>query len=272
MTTKYLICSDIDGTLIRADHTIPNENLEMILALQKAGHHFSVSTGRLYQGAFEVAQMISPETDVIASNGSYATAQGKAFHQFYMEKDAARATYEILNHYDLPLFFFSTNELFFTKNPPAFFHKLAESKRFSTGHERFSLVPIHEVQAFEEHAPSFLNAIVISEDAPEKLAEVRNVLEQENGLRILSSHHNNLEVLPAGSDKAKAVELLAKHYEIPRENIIAFGDGENDIGMLEYAGIGVAMANAPDNVKQAANHITADNEAGGVAQFLRQIF
>ncbi|EAD0597256.1 HAD family hydrolase [Listeria monocytogenes] len=255
MTKKYLICSDIDGTLLHQDQTVSEKTRDLIQTLENDGHIFSISTGRMYHSAREVGLKVSNSGHVIASNGSYA---------------AIRETYDIMHDFDLPLFFFSTNTLFYTKEPPAFFRELADKSRLDTGDDCFSLVSINDKAVFDENMNQFLNAIVVAEDDIARLADVRIALDKANGIRVLSSHHNNLEILPANSDKKTAVEALGSYYDIPRERIITFGDGENDIGMLQYAGTGVAMANASDNVKAAANHLTDTNEADGVYKFLKE--
>ena len=72
--------------------------------------------------------------------------------------------------------------------------------------------------------------------------------------------------------KGQALKNLAEYYNIPRENIIAFGDGENDIEMLEYAYHGVAMGNSSDNVKKHARHVTDNIWNNGVYKFLSNFF
>ncbi|MDT0001757.1 HAD family hydrolase [Listeria cossartiae subsp. cayugensis] len=270
MTEKYLICSDIDGTLLRQDQTVSEKTRDLIQTLEKDGHIFSISTGRMYPSAREVGFKVSNSGHVIASNGSYAAIRDEQLLKTTLETHAIRSTYEIMSDFDLPLFFFSTNALFYTKEPPAFFRELADKSRLDTGHKSFSLVSIDDKSVFDENMHQFLNAIVIAENEASKLTEVRTALNEANGIRVLSSHHDNLEILPANSDKKTAVEALGKHYGIPRERIITFGDGENDIGMLQYAGTGVAMANASDNVKAAASHLTDTNEADGVYKFLKE--
>ncbi|EAD5705443.1 HAD family hydrolase [Listeria innocua] len=270
MTNKYLICSDIDGTLLRQDQTVSEKTRDLIQTLENDGHIFSISTGRMYRSAREVGFQVSKSGHVIASNGSYAAIRDEEFLKTTLEEKAIRETYDIMRDFDLPLFFFSTNTLFYTKEPPEFFRELADKSRLDTGHNSFSLVSINDSHVFHENMNQFLNAIVVSEDDTSRLADVRQALNQANGIRVLSSHHNNLEILPANSDKKTAVEALGKYYGIPRERIITFGDGENDIGMLQYAGTGVAMANASDNVKAAANQLTDTNEADGVYKFLKE--
>lgn len=270
MNKKYLICSDIDGTLLHQDQTVSEKTRDLIQKLENDGHIFSISTGRMYRSAREVGHKVSQSGHVIASNGSYAAIRDEEILKTTLEEHAIRDTYAIMREFNLPLFFFSTNSLFYTKEPPAFFQNLADKSRLDTGHNSFSLVSINDKDAFDENMHQFLNAIVVAEEDASQLTDVRNALNEASGIRVLSSHHNNLEILPANSDKKTAVEILSKHYTIPRERIITFGDGENDIGMLQYAGTGVAMANASDNVKAAANHITDTNEADGVYKFLKE--
>jgi len=80
---------------------------------------------------------------------------------------------------------------------------------------------------------------------------------------VTSDNHWSVHVLAPGAGKAAGIEELCKYYGVERQNILAFGDGENDISMLKWAGVGVAMANAGDAVKAAADHIAPSNNEGG---------
>jgi len=73
-------------------------------------------------------------------------------------------------------------------------------------------------------------------------------------------------------NKAEALKKVADYYHIPKERIIAFGDEGNDLAMIDYAGVGVAMGNATDAVKSIANYVTDTNEEHGVATFLAHYF
>ena len=105
--------------------------------------------------------------------------------------------------------------------------------------------------------------------------EEREVLRKElmaiPELSISSSMYNNLEVNAKGADKGSALLWLADYLGIDREETMSFGDGENDIPMIQAAGIGVAMENALDTVKAAADMITLKNDEDGVAAAIRKI-
>lgn len=81
-----------------------------------------------------------------------------------------------------------------------------------------------------------------------------------------------LDIAPRGVDKAHGLEKVLPHLGVRRENVLALGDGRNDIEMLQWAGRGVAMGNAPDEVKAAAHHVTGTYDAGGVADEIARWF
>ena len=99
------------------------------------------------------------------------------------------------------------------------------------------------------------------------LARVEEQLKMELGSRysILRSEPYFLEIMPEGIDKAQSLERLLAHVGIERKEMAAFGDGFNDRSMLVYAGLGVAMGNAQEPVKEAADYIAPTNDEDGVA-------
>ena len=95
------------------------------------------------------------------------------------------------------------------------------------------------------------------------MAELEPMLEGK--ARVISSGWNNIEILPWGIDKSDAISIVSIHLGIKPSETIAFGDWDNDAGMLRAAGLGIAMANASDEAKAAADSITASNDEDGIA-------
>lgn len=81
-----------------------------------------------------------------------------------------------------------------------------------------------------------------------------------------------IEIIKHGMNKAVGLKKISDYYQVPRERIIAFGDEDNDLEMLRFAGCGVAMENGTDEVKQATDRVTGSNEADGIASFLTSYF
>ena len=108
---------------------------------------------------------------------------------------------------------------------------------------------------------------------PAVISELEPVLKARFGdkLEIFTSEPYFLELVPKGIDKAVALDRLLHRLAIRTDECIAFGDGSNDIPMLRYAGLGIAMSNAADAVKQAADYVTASNDEDGIARLLTRM-
>ncbi len=91
-----------------------------------------------------------------------------------------------------------------------------------------------------------------------------------NEFEVVSSHFDNFEVTGKGVSKGNAVKVLANYYGIDSEQVICIGDSENDLSMIKYAGLGIAMGNADENVKEAAKYITDNNNCDGVAKAIEK--
>ncbi len=262
---KYLICSDLDGTLLLKNQTISQKTLDLLQQLIEEGHHFAVATGRMYNSATDFAKLVHPKANVIASNGALVAVSGEIIQKEKMKQSALLQTFILCQNHDLPVFFFSTDTVYYTQNPPYYFTDEEDKGRVNAT----KLIAIKTKETFLEHADQFINGIVIEEEDFDKLAALRHELEKLSDISILSSHENNIEILPKNMDKKLAVKKLATYLDIKPENVISFGDGENDIGMLEVAGAGVAMENASEIVKKSAGYVTTANDADGIYYFLK---
>ncbi|HRU41225.1 MAG TPA: HAD-IIB family hydrolase, partial [Candidatus Diapherotrites archaeon] len=104
----------------------------------------------------------------------------------------------------------------------------------------------------------------------EKIQKLRDGIMETGIVSVSQSMKHNLEVMNKGVNKGNAVRILAQMYGINREEIIAIGDNENDISMIEYAGLGIAMGNAEELLKRAADHVTGDYQEDGVAEAIEK--
>ena len=129
------------------------------------------------------------------------------------------------------------------------------------------------------NAGNLENVLKIMEEPPAKLVvngtaetmqEFKNILVKEfsGEISMTTAIENYIDILAYGVSKAHGLEILSEHLGISRENIIAAGDNYNDIEMLEYAGLGVAMGNAPDIVKDKADMITDSNDNDGLVKVI----
>ncbi len=109
-------------------------------------------------------------------------------------------------------------------------------------------------KVFDPHHPAVLRAIKMAADAAQQFSK----------LAFVRSSPTYLEVMPLGSSKRAAVETLQAYYGLNREDTVTCGDSFVDEDMLRYAGLGIAMGNSPDQIKKAADRVTASNDEEGI--------
>ena len=129
-------------------------------------------------------------------------------------------------------------------------------------------IPVHGVPDLPAEITYPINKLLLVGD-PVDMPHVEELMQQmyAGRLSIYRSQPFFLEVMPLGVEKAASLNLLLQRLGLPRESLMACGDGMNDRSMIRYAGVGVAMANAEGPVKAAANYVTtADNNHDGVAE------
>lgn len=267
---KYLICCDIDGTLMPSNQIIPQRTIDYIRHLQRQGHLFFVATGRMYLSAKKTAQSISQETGVIASNGGiYSLKDNMVKHPF--DRKALKTVYEQSIENNLPLFIFTSHTIYYTLFLPDYFHNDTDKGRIDSGdQERY--IKLNNLEDFLSHQDEYISAIIIEENHLNKLNEFKQKLSTIPQLSISSSFYNNIEIMPKGISKAIAIKEIQKYYQIPQERTITFGDGCNDIDMFKVSKYSVAMKNAQNEVKEIAAYQTSSNNDEGVYEFLKHLF
>ncbi|EOL45508.1 cof-like hydrolase [Enterococcus phoeniculicola] len=265
---KHLIFMDIDGTLVNNQQEISKKNKTVINMLQKKGHLFYVATGRKYSSAIQIANKLSEQTQVVASNGSVYSIN-QTLHKEQLSENALKKIYETTAPKQLPVFFFGEHTVFYTQQLPEYLQKNDQS-RIGNSEEDFCF--IDSLDTLFSVKNRIINGIIIADNQETELKEIRHILEKSELLSVSSSHPNNIELIPLGINKATAIQAIQKELAIPKERIISFGDGQNDLEMLQASGISVAMGNAVNELKQQATFVTDTNLEDGIANFLINYF
>ena len=134
---------------------------------------------------------------------------------------------------------------------------------------RINGMPVKQVENFLEFVDFDVNKCLMTAP-PEKAEEFVKILQEryEGRLSIYRSEPFFIEIMPLNVDKATSLDRMLETVGMTRENAICCGDGFNDLTMIEYAGVGVAMANAQPAVKEAADYVTASNDEDGIVQVI----
>lgn len=265
----------MDGTLLNSDHEVSKRNKEALKKARELGVNIAITTGRLFCSARYYSDLIGIDTPVIASNGSYIKNKfnDTAILENPMPKDVAIEIYNIVKKHGLTVNFNSWDTLiredFIPENHAYYImnQDLPEEKRVKF------LVCEDIIPTLEDFQGNILKGIVF-EDGKNKdnLWAAKEELKDTFGdkLHIVSSGDNNFEVMMGNSSKGNAVAYLAESLGIKPDEVMCIGDSENDISMIKYAGVGVAMGNGLDIVKEVADYVTDTNNNSGVGKAIEK--
>mgnify|MGYP001651453570 FL=1 len=142
---------------------------------------------------------------------------------------------------------------------------------YSVSYVKRTRRPVEDIFAFLlEHKEELDSLDIVVGDERTKATLRRIISEQVEGIYLTSSVPTLLEISNEKAGKATALAFLADYLQIPQEATVAFGNAENDIDMICWAGIGVAVENSPEEVRRAADEITRTNDADGVARWIER--
>lgn len=265
MTTQVikLIASDMDDTLLNSRVEISPRNAAAIKAAIASGKIFIIATGRMYPSAQPYAAELGLDVPLVTFNGALVkgSKSGQVFYEHKMTLSTAQA---VMDHCRTHNYYVQVyiGEQILIKEETSF------SKMYSCI-SRMPMTVVGEDLYTLKEAPYKL--LVMSE--PGKFEPMWQEFAQEfaGRLDVTSSKENFLELMEPGVNKWSAVKAVAESYGIRPEEIMCIGDSNNDISMLANAGLGVAVANAKDNVKDHAKLITASNDNDGVALAIEMV-
>jgi Cof subfamily protein (haloacid dehalogenase superfamily) len=263
MTERWLIALDVDGTVLREDGVLNEPVIHAVQAVRDAGHEVMLATGRSVAMTVPILERlgITPEY-VVCSNGAI-TLKRDPLHPSGYQRDFVET--------------FDPSEVLRTiRGNLESAHYAVEDEdgkyRFTGEFPEGTLGAVSERVEFDELLQTPATRVVVI--SPEhKIEDFLSVVEKM-GLHKVSYNVGWtawLDIAPDGVNKATALERVRDALDVPRSRVMAVGDGRNDIDMLEWAsehGRGVAMGQAPSEVVEAANEITASDVNDGVAALL----
>lgn len=268
-----LICIDMDGTLLSNKHEIPEFNKEMIKLATEKGVQVAITTGRLFASARKYSKLIGSETAIIASNGAYIRKadEEEIIYKSVLSKEQFDKIIKVVNKYDFTVYMNTSDTVISEKViDENHAYKLVNNELDEEWKIKF-VEGVKFEEAYEKYKDDILKAIFIYEG--EDVADLMNAkaeLAQHEDLEVVSSWANNFEVMAGGTSKGHSAARLAEMLGIKREEVICIGDSENDLSMIEYAGLAVAMGNALDIVKEKADYITDTNVNAGVGKMIEK--
>jgi len=278
---RKLIALDMDGTFLTSKGLITDENRKAVREAQAAGHFVMICSGRAYDGLVSFLQEENlDDLPISASNGAITVVDGEVIHRVAMDINSSKVIFNWLNEHKYPFKLYTNKGAFEPKdlferaefelttappvdNPHFFDIRLMKEyarKYPGTKIESFDDLPT-EIEIFKFY--------VMTPDMDKK-ATVKEFAKKIEGLTITSSFMDNVELTDAHGHKGTGIVAMAKHFGISPSDTIAMGDNFNDLGMLQVAGLSVAMGNAEDAIKEMADIVTLTNDENGVAHAIRE--
>ncbi len=272
MRVPRIVFCDMDGTLLAADKSVPPENLRALDCLAEHGIEFVPCTGR---PAYAVPEEVSSHPAVryvVAANGAVVTDL-RTMHNLRtrgIEKRCVLELFDRVREWPVTFDVFADGMVY------------AERARYdSMGSLGIEPATLETLRRVRKPVDMTVPQIVERAQVIEKLTcffgdvsirpKLRREAEEVGGLSSACGDPMDVEFMAPGVTKGDALAWLCDHLRIPIESAIAFGDEDNDASMLCVAGDGVAMANASQKVKEAADSITLSNDDAGVGYYLLEL-
>lgn len=240
-----LLAMDMDGTLLRDDKTISEQNLLAVRQAVKENIIVMLTTGRGMVNIAPYIEQLQLDTPIVALNGA----------------EVWESPHQVIHRSPLPFPIISSlkqiaielDTWYWAYTPERLIHKkdwLNDKEEAEATFIKFGFSTTH----------------------PHLLQEIdRRLIPFQDQIEITSSNSTNREISLKGVTKASGVQMICQRLGISLQECVSVGDGENDISMLSACGLGIAMSNATEKVKQHADLLTTDNESNGIAKLINYI-
>ncbi|SMQ63801.1 hypothetical protein SAMN05444673_0893 [Bacillus sp. OV166] len=254
--TQKLIFFDIDGTLFDYDKRLPKSTKQAIQALKEKGHEVAIATGRAPFMFEELRKELDIQT-FVSINGQYVVSNGEAIYTNPINKQDLHSLIDTADLNNHPIVFMDHEDM--KANVPH--HKYIVNSINSLKIEKF---PTHDPEYFKNR--EIYQCLLFCQKREELVYQ-----NEFKAFDFVRWHSVSVDVVPSGGSKAKGIEKIKEKLGIEKENVIAFGDGLNDIEMLTAIETSVAMGNGHELAKKAAKYITKPVDQDGILHGLRMV-
>ncbi|WP_100374654.1 Cof-type HAD-IIB family hydrolase [Bacillus sp. FJAT-45037] len=253
--SKKVVFFDIDGTLLNHNMELPQSAKEAIRSLQDEGVYVAIATGRAPFMFKELQEELGIKS-FVSFNGSYVVVEGEVVKKYPLTIEELKRLEEkskIGNH-----------SMVFLDHQGATSNR--ENDQFISESIGGMKLPYPPYNPTYYHDNEVYQALLFCEKHEEE-----SYVNGHNYFDYIRWHPYAIDVLPRGGSKARGIKAVLEHLNIDREHSYAFGDALNDIEMLQFVGMGIAMGNGLDEAKKAANHVTKHIDEDGILHGLRHV-
>ncbi|CNE10184.1 Cof-type HAD-IIB family hydrolase [Yersinia mollaretii] len=258
-----IIAVDMDGTFLNDQMSFDRQRFSVQYSqLKENGIRFVVASGNQYYQLISFFPDIAHEIAFVAENGAYVSNKNT---EVFCGEISSQATNKVLK----TLLSIPYLDVILCGKNGAYMLSSSDEDFYATMSKYYYRLKI--IDNFNQVTePAFKFAISLPN---EKLPGFMTFIEQKLAgiVTPVSSGHGSVDLIIPGVHKANGIKLLQKNWGVKDEEVVTFGDGGNDVEMLQYAGFGYAMANAPDNIKKIAKYQAESNNDSGVLNIIDKI-
>ncbi len=260
-----LIAIDMDGTLLNSQNDISLRTKNAIDKAKDKGVNIVLATGRILESAKIFADELKLSNPILACNGAIIIDKYRnVIYNRPVEIDLAKKVMNLGREYDIYYHFYNEEFLFSNK------YVKGIADYYSGKSQRIDIKLFKDDNEILENKDLNIFKFLFIDNDMDKLNNLRKDFAAIEGLNITKSWENNLEVMDFRASKGIGLEYLCNEMNISQDQVIAIGDSENDLTMLAFAGLGVAMGNGDEVVKLKSDYITATNDEDGVAKVIEK--
>lgn len=259
-----LICTDLDGTLLRRDKTVSKENLEAIEHFKAEGGYFTFITGRMPYYVDDLPERVRINAPFGCTNGAGLYDVEK--QEYVWRQPIADNVIDLVRYVDERIEDIGIQICFFDRI--CFLRENHATDRFR------EIVHVPRLLCDYSDVCEPFGKVVLVDGREERLTMAKSLIENHPlyaDFEYTRSERSLYEILPKGTSKGSVLPRLAEHLGIDMSRTIAVGDYDNDVSMLKAAGLGIAVSNATDAARAAADIITVSNEEHAIAKIISDI-
>jgi Cof subfamily protein (haloacid dehalogenase superfamily) len=262
-----LLACDLDGTLMGDDTTVHAPVRRALAEAQARGVHVTLATGRGFLATLPFARTLNITLPLICYQGGLIKhpLSGELLYRATMERSLVLQVAELARSHGWHLLIYLGDDIYLQKlrHPPGFYHDLLGA----------SLHCVDDLtRAVNENGHDPAKFIVVADKAESDRIQAQLSARFDQQMVIVRSHDLFVEGTPLGVDKGDALRRLAEHLDVPQAQVMAIGDQGNDVPMIAWAGLGVAMGSGSDAARVAADWIapplSADGAVAAIERFL----
>lgn len=263
-----LIAVDLDGTLVRNDQSISQRTVDTLIRVQEMGVKVAVASGRPTFGTAHVAETLRLDEFggyVMSYNGGeiYDWGTKSLLHAQTLDENVIPYLYMCAREHGMPIMTYIEKEVVSEVDNNEYI-------QYSVMRNRMTLRKVDDFVKAVEGA-GIVKCIIVGSPTLLPALETKMQERLKGKAGVFRSEPFFLEIVPMGIDKGKGLSILLDKIGMKKSEIIAFGDGYNDTSMLQFAGMGIAMGNAAEEIKKAADMVTLSNNDDGVAIALEKL-